>query len=484
MATLFLNCMSHAFDAHSAYMSPTQMENFMSALSSEGYYFGISVDENENGEFVISNLRPGGPAWKSGTVHNGDVIEKLRWAGNEWIDVAGMDEQEIDAILSESNHNTLELTLRNVTAGPQVVQLKKEKLDSDDNIVRSFILEGRKKIGYISLPDFYSEWGDQEGAQCANDVAREILKLKRENIQGLILDVRFNGGGSLAEAVAMAGTFVDAGPMGILKTKATDEVTVKDMNRGTVYDGPLVIMVNRLSASASEFLAAALQDHRRAIIVGTGTYGKATGQEMYSLIPGKPDIDYAKLNNPAWGYSTITTSRIYRINGKSLQRQGVVADITLPDFYDIDGYSEAALPFALKPDSSSKKTYYTQFAPFPIKQLREKSHARVVADTLFASIQNYVNNIYDKKEETDFVEWPLLMQKAFADHHQFQSIKAALENTTPVFSIAVPAQEQQKLLWDEYDEGIHAAWVKNIGKDISLEEAFHILCDYIDTANH
>jgi carboxyl-terminal processing protease len=402
----------------------------------------------------------------------------LRWAGGEWIEVVGMEEDEIDQILSESNHNTLELTLRNITSGSQVVQLKKEKLNSEDNLVRSFVLTGEKKIGYISLPDFYSEWGDQEGAQCANDVAREILKLKRENIEGLILDVRFNGGGSLAEAVAMAGTFVDAGPMGILKTKATDPLTMKDMNRGTVYDGPLVVMVNRLSASASEFVAAALQDYRRAIIVGTQTYGKATGQEMYPLMPGKTEIDYTKLNATPWGFATITTSRIYRINGKSVQRNGVEADIRLPDFYDIGEYSEAALPFALLPDSSSKKTYYSPFRAFPLAQLRAKSAARVKADTLFTSIQKYAKDM-QKDSDTTMLEWTELTRDAFAGQAEFAALTSALARLTPVFSIAVPGQEQQRLLWNEYDEIVHAALVKNISKDISLEEAFHILCDYI-----
>ncbi|HEY0769573.1 MAG TPA: S41 family peptidase, partial [Sphingobacteriaceae bacterium] len=283
---MYYNALSNAFDPHTVYFSPTQMENFLSALSSEGYYFGFSVRESRSGEIEIANLLPGGPAWKSGEFHSGDVIEKLRWEGKEWMDLAGVTEAEVDAKLSESNQSAMEFVLRKSAGLIKTVRLRKEKLNTEESMVKGFVLSGKKKIGYISLPDFYSSWGDNEGAKCAGDVAAEILKLRKQNIEGLILDVRYNGGGSLLEAMNMTGIFIDAGPVGVERVKGMEPFTLKDSNRGTVYDGPLVIMVNGVSASASELVSAALQDYRRAIIVGSNTYGKATAQEMFSLRPG------------------------------------------------------------------------------------------------------------------------------------------------------------------------------------------------------
>src|SRR5437762_8924227 len=170
--------------------------------------------------------------------------------------------------------------------------LAKEKIETEDDIVKGYVLNGEKKIGYISLPDFYTIWEDESGSGCANDVAKEIVKLKKENIDGLILDVRYNGGGSLGEALQLTGIFIDEGPLLGEKDRNGKLVFLKDPNRGTIYDGPMVLMVNGQSASASEVLAAALQDYHRALIVGSSTYGKATMQEIFPMdtLTSKRDV--------------------------------------------------------------------------------------------------------------------------------------------------------------------------------------------------
>src|SRR5688572_21233923 len=165
----------------------------------------------------------------------------------------------------------------------KTVFLRKEKIENEENIVRGFVLKGEKKIGYILLPGFYTEWENESGSSCANDVAKEIVKLKRENIEGLILDVRFNGGGSMGEAMELTGIFIDEGPLAGTKYRDGKVAFMKDPNRGQIYTGPMVLMVNGQSASASEMLAAALQDYNRAVIVGSNTFGKATMQQMMPL---------------------------------------------------------------------------------------------------------------------------------------------------------------------------------------------------------
>ena len=383
VAAQFLQSVSLAFDPHSSYLSLAQMENFLASLSTEGYYFGISVDENERGEIVITQLTPGGPAWKSGEVHAGDVIEQIRWEGSEWIEVDGMTQDEFDNLLEESIRNSIEFGLKETGGIEKTVRLRKEKMSAEENRVKSFILEGEKRIGYVSLPGFYTDWGDEEGSRCANDVAKEILKLKKENIDGLVLDVRYNRGGSLKEAVAMAGIFIDAGPMGVLKVKGGTTQSEKDVNRGTVYDGPLLLMVNGLSASASEFLAAALQDYHRGIIVGSRTYGKATGQEVFSLEPDEKNTSASAAKKLGWGYTTITTLKIYRVTGKTAQKRGVTPDIMLPDLYDFIEFREENLEDALTSDSISRKIYYTPLGLLPVCELKEKSQVRIAKKTLF-----------------------------------------------------------------------------------------------------
>jgi carboxyl-terminal processing protease len=482
VASVFMRSISQAFDPHSTYLSMTEMENFISQLSTEGYFFGLGLDENDKGEIVITSLKPGGPAWKSGMIHNGDVVEKLRWKGGEWLDALGMDETELDAILQQSNHNILELMLRDVTNASHVVELKKEKISSDQNVVRGFVLNGARKIGYIYLPDFYSEWGETEGAKCANDVAREILKLKNEKIEGLILDVRYNGGGSLYEAIAMAGSFIDAGPMGILGDRK-EVVTEKDFNRGTVWDGPLVIMVNKLSASAAEFLAAALQDYRRAIIVGSTTYGKATSQEMFSLVPGRAQIDYAKIGNELGaGYSTITTSRIYRITGKSLQNVGVIPDVKIEDPYDLLDYHESLLPYSIRQDSVNKKTYYTPMQPLPIRCLQERSVVRLNADSSFIALRSYLKS-YKESGEPMTMDFKNLVDAASRRNRSLILFNKSEAAQMPDFQVQ-PTTSDQASVVDEYQNSLNSIWLKNISKDISLAEGFHIICDYIELLNH
>lgn len=481
VAALFLRSISLAFDPHSAYFSTVDMENFMASLSTQGFYFGINVDENDEGEIVITQLTPGGPAWKSGEIHAGDVIQQIRWAGGNWVDVEGMSKREIDDLLLESNRNVIEFLLKQTGGVQKTVALRKEKIEAEENIVKSFILEGEKKIGYVALPGFYADWGEKEGSRCANDVAREILKLKKENIDGLVLDVRYNGGGSLNEAVAMGGIFIDAGPMGVLRDKPSGILSVKDMNRGTVYDGPLVLLVNGLSASASEFLAAALQDYHRAVIVGSRTYGKATGQEIFPLQPEKAKSEASKSIKSNWGFSSITTMKIYRITGKTAQRRGVTPDIVLPDLYDFIDFREDQLAGALPSDSLIKKTYYTPLDFLPIGDLADKSKARVAQHAGFRMTKQCSKKLAELQEELDTVSLTWVdYKKLIADEgNEFGLLKEATAKSTEAFKIGNHAFERQRMEVDPYARQINDVWTKNLLHDISLEEAFYIICDYI-----
>ena len=481
VASLYLRALGLAFDPHSIHLSFSEMNDYITSLGTEGYYFGITISENERGEIIIDELTPGGAAWRSGIVHSGDVIEKVRWGANDWIEVSGMSRGEMNDLLMESNHIVMEFMLIEGSGLRKNVLLKKEKMESDDNVVKSLILSGEKKIGYISLPGFYSSWGGNESSRCANDVAKEILKLKKENIDGLILDVRFNGGGSLYEAVAMAGIFIDAGPMGLIKDKTGEVVSIKDMNRGTVYDGPLVLMVNGLSASASEFLAAALQDYKRALIVGSRTYGKATGQRILPMQPGKFEIDHTLDINSGWGFSTITSMKIYRVTGKTAQKYGVTPDIVLPDLYDLAAIGESHATGALSSDSVIKKTYYTPLPPLPLSELRSKSNLRVKASEAFQLTRECSLQFAASKERSDTVSlsWTALQESAGRQGDLFTRLQKSNSKPSQSFKIGAYAFSQQRLQMDDYARQQSESWIEKLSRDISLEEAYFIICDYI-----
>jgi carboxyl-terminal processing protease len=345
------------------------------------------------------------------------------------------------------------------------------------------VLEGKRRIGYISLPDFYSAWGDAEGGKSAGDVAAEILKLKKQNIDGLILDVRFNGGGSLAEAVNMTGIFIEAGPVGIERVKGQEAFTIKDQNRGTVYDGPLTILINSMSASASEFLAAALQDYRRAIIVGSNTFGKGTAQEMFSLRPGKPDVDFANLSASGWGFVKVTTGKTYRINGKAIQRRGVVPDISLPDLSDTFGYRESDQDYALRSDSVNKKTYWTPLAKLPLAALAERSKDRVSGHAGFKAITNYTQSVAARINEETARDWNEAKKNMDLQDKLHLNLKSAVATATESFEVKTHEFGKPRMEVDDYVDMVNKAWIKNLSHDISLEEAFNITCDYIDILN-
>jgi carboxyl-terminal processing protease len=480
---VFLRSITTTFDPHSLYFSPLEMENFLASLSTKGYSFGFTIDENEYGNVVITQLLPGGPAWKSGEVHTGDVIRQLRWEETDPIDVTSIDLDEIEAIFNDVDHSTLELTLADVSGLQKQVKLKKEKIDDEENIVKSFILEGIRKVGYISLPGFYSNWSDESSSNCANDVAKEILKLKKENVEGIILDVRFNGGGSLHEAVAMAGIFIDAGPVGVLKDKNGQLLIKKDMNRGTVYDGPLVLMVNGMSASASEILAAALQDYNRAVIVGEQTFGKGTAQKILALDP-QHKIDLAQGKASA-GFATITTGKIYRVMGKTTQRHGVTPDIQIPDLLNQFKIREEKMPLALPSDYITKKVYYQSYDALPLKELKAKSENRINNDTEFKLIRDYSSWLSSfSKGDPISLKWTDFKNQYQEQQNKITKLTTAFTKETSLYRIKNHAFEEKRTQMDAYVNNMSKAWFKKLMQDVSLEEGYNIICELITTEDH
>ena len=476
---LYLNAIASSFDPHTNYFSPQGKEEFQAELSTEAYFFGIIFGENENGKITVDKLTPGGPAWKSGEINKGDELISLQWEGKEMQDMTGAALEEVYDVVDESIHDKLLFRLRKADGTISMVFLRKEKSDNEENIVKSFVLKGEKKIGYILLPGFYTEWENETGSSCANDVAKEILKLKKENIDGLILDVRFNGGGSVGEALEMIGIFVDEGPLTAVKSKDGKQVTLKDPNRGTIYDGPMTLIINGQSASASELLASSLQDYNRAVIVGSNTYGKATMQQMFPM-----DTITSKLasGNGKGDMVKITTGKLYRVTGQTAQLNGVTPDVEMPDAFGGLEIGERFEKNVLPADSAKRNNYYKPLAYLPLGELAHRSAARVIANPDFQVIKKIVDEQQKAMRATSrtvplkaelFEKWVQLQEL------NLEAMKGEGKPTNK-FTVENHSTGKQLLLNNPYAAEINKLWLENLADDIYIQEVFLVLTDLIN----
>jgi carboxyl-terminal processing protease len=342
--------------------------------------------------------------------------------------------------------------------------LKKQKLRDDENKVKSLVLSNDKnKFGYINLPVFFSK-SELSKTGCATDLAKEIIQLKKAKIQGLILDLRNNGGGDLEEAIELAGIFIDKGAICITKTQKLETITLKDNILGTAYDGPLVVMINKGSASASEIFAAAMRAHNRAILVGGTTYGKGTGQTVMSF-PGNQEI------------VKITSFRFYDVKGRSNQERGVSPDITLPDLYSLYNYGESSERNVLKSDVVDKKTYYTPLEPMPIDLLRDSSNRRVSESSFFNNLerQKKVMSAYIKGNE---IILPLSKAGLANIELQQQKNDDTLKPVASHYTIKLTSFDQQVNGVDAFGASTFKTLIDKVSDDYYIDEALNILRNY------
>ncbi len=477
IADEYCKALASCYDPHTEFFPLTEEENFESELGNQQFRFGFSVKEDNGGGILINELEPGSPAFKSGQLNKGDKFQTLQWENQNAIDVSDAGINELVQILSQSNHDKLTITVKKADGTLRTVTLMKEQAEaSDDTKVKSFLLKGSKTFGYISLPAFYNDWENENNGNngCANDVAKEIIKLKKENITGLILDLRYNGGGSIQEAVELAGIFIDAGPVAQIKTTNQPKViTLKDVNRGTIFDGPLLILVNGYSASASELVAGSLQDYNRALIVGSSTFGKATGQIVLPLDASinKQTEDTSTMQ--ADYYVKITTLKLYRINGTSAQFTGVKPDIELPDFLQADPQREADQPFALLPTTIEANKYYKPYPPLQLASLQ--SIAKQEADTIkyFKQLREYIAQYKAANVAGDVsLNWKDALSKAKKD-----SVSSTFEKNdyTATYSIKNNAYDLEKLKANASSNNLNDSFIQFLSHDPYIKISYDLL---------
>jgi len=350
----------------------------------------------------------------------------------------------------------------------KIIKLKKTSITIEDNSITGFLINGKTKLGYINIPSFYTDLEAQNGLGVANDVAKQIYKLQRENIQGLILDLRFNGGGSMKEAMDLSGMFIDRGPVAISKARNEKNYTIRDPNRGTVFTKPIVVLVNQFSASASEFFAAALQDYNSAIIVGSTTYGKASSQIILPL----------KTNN----YIKLTIGQFFRVTGKSHQQLGVIPDISLPNIYDNYKTQETYKSFALANSNVEVTLKHRAKSKAEISALKISSAQRIDSSNAFKAIKAFNSifvNDYINREGT----YSLTLDYIFSNTDTYNLARdnyiAVLEANASVFTIDNTESTARILDYNADDKTANANYRKKLREDPYIQEAYAIINDII-----
>ncbi|OQP67185.1 hypothetical protein A3860_02150 [Niastella vici] len=477
IGNMYCEALATTYDPHTAYFSADAKEDFESNLGKKPLEYGVTFSKDEDGHAQIDYLKPGSSAYQSGRLNKGDKIQSIQWEKKEPIDVSDAEVSEIEQALAANGGNTVNITVKKADGTLRQVALHKERLEKEqeeeeEDKVKSFILQGDRKVGYISLPAFYSDWEGTLGINgCANDVAKEIIKLKKENIEGLMLDLRYNGGGSMQEAIELAGIFIDAGPVGQVKTRDPKAITLKDVVRGTIYDGPLLLLVNGFSASASEMVAGVMQDYNRALIVGSPTYGKATAQVV---LPIDTTINLENYNGKAAtsSYIKLTTSKLFRINGTTAQAHGVQPDVLLPDLTDATPEREANEKNVLPASTIDANKYYKPLPPLPVAAADAVAKKEMASSAYFKYVQQFVEHAKAAVAKKDY---SLYIEDAWLEKRRKDQVEASLkepETENAIFKVIKPATNQKQR---EHDGELNEEWKTDLLNDAYVKVAYQLM---------
>jgi carboxyl-terminal processing protease len=473
----YINAIANTMDPHTDYFPPVEKRAFDESMSNRFFGIGAQLGE-QDGTVKIVSVMAGGPAWKQGELMANDVILKVAQGAGEAVDIAGYEVTDAVKLIRGTKGTEVRLTVKKEDGTIKTIAIVRDEIKQDESAVRSAIVnEGGNKIGYIYLPDFYANFEDADGARCSDDVANELIKLKKENVKGVVMDLRFNGGGSLQEVVNMVGLFIPQGPVVQVKDKEGRSLPLYDKNPTVLYDGPLVVMVNEGSASASEIFAAAIQDYKRGLVVGsTSTFGKGTVQR--NLMLGN-QLDYFNTDKQN-GAVKLTLQKFYRINGGSTQLKGVVPDVVVPDQYEYLKIREKHMPHALPWDEIAKANYSTQ-------------NTTQVTPELIAKAQDLINKVdafNTVKQNSAFLAQKTDAPKSLKlDVYKAEQklVKTTVTQTNNVLKlkddldIKVMKEDEEKFYSnpDKPKGERYQAWLKQIKADLYIKETAKILNEII-----
>ena len=495
---LYINAITLSEDPHTDFFPPREKKKFDVQMSGEFYGIGAQL-KPEDDKIKVASIVPGSPSWKQGELKANDEIIKVGQGAAEPEDIQGYELEDVVQKIRGEKGTEVRLTIRRVDGSIKVIPIIRGKVELEETFAKSAVINTDKgKMGYIYLSEFYSNFNSADGRRSGEDVAKEVAKLKEEGVKGIILDLRYNGGGSLNDVVDMAGVFVGPGPVVQVKTSEAQPMILKSRNQAT-YDGPFVIMVNQGSASASEILAAAMQDYKRAVIVGSPTFGKGTVQKQVPLDELLDPMVRLKMMNekqPEIGSLKLTIQKFYRINGGSTQLKGVTPDIILPDLYSEIEIGErkdkAALPYdEIKPailpllaGSESKQTFKTEAGQssywagsFDIAQLRASSQQRINASKSFDVVKENAKRLKKLEEENIVFLNEAKFKKQQDENAALSKKMEELDKLTTLLDIDNIEKDKAVIAADTARSERNKNWIRLLKKDITLAEAVNVLKD-------
>lgn len=469
----FLNSVVGAFDPHTTYMAPRMKERFDQDMS--GKLEGIGARLSKKGIYTeVFELVSGGPAWKQGELEAGDIILEVAQGEEEPLDIVGMRLDDAIKFIKGKKGTEVRLTVKKKLDGStKIISIIRDVVELEETFVKSTIVEkDGKKYGLIDLPRFYIDFSDTSSRDSAKDMEKEIERLKSENVSGLLIDLRNNGGGSLKTAIEIAGLFIEKGPVVQVKYRGQDPIVKNDIDPKMQWDGSVVVLVNELSASASEIFAAAMQDYGRAVIIGGNqTYGKGTVQSVIPINNFYPKYD------KDLGAIKMTIQKFYRVNGGSTQIEGVYSDIAMPDRYSYMKFGERDLDGALVWDKVPQAKYTQTNSYQNFSEVVNKSKERIASNDKFKLINEYAKWLKKNQEDSSYS----LNFKEFSKESKEQEKEAKkytdafkynsnLTFNSPKYEF--PLMEKDSVLADK-----RKSWHKNLAKDIYVAEALNVLGD-------
>ncbi len=475
---LFVNAITTTMDPHSEFFPPVDKRYFDEEMSGRFYGIGASL-QYDDGNIKIASVLTGSPAYKSGDIQVGDVIQKVAQGKEEPTDLTGFSVTDAVKVIRGKKGTEVKLTVKKADGTIKIISLIRDEIVQDETFARSAIVkEGTSRIGYIFLPEFYADFDHPNGARSYVDVAKEVTKLKEQKVDGIVIDLRNNGGGSLYDVVQMAGLFIDEGPIVQVKDRENKPSVLKDKDRTVLYTGPLAVMVNEFSASASEIFAAAIQDYNRGVIIGsTSTYGKGTVQRNIGL-----DENGFSMSNSDLGTVKLTLQKFYRINGGSTQLKGVYSDIVLPDNLEYLKVREKDDPDALPWDEISKATYSNWKSGYDLKTIQQLSSQRLESDLTFKTIRESTEWLSKQNDKQYSLQIDKYRKEQAAIRATIKQLEGLLKLTTQLDVTALPGEanrwENDKNKQDRFNN-----WLTSLQKDIYLDQAIKVMNDMIGQLN-
>jgi carboxyl-terminal processing protease len=471
--TLYINSIMSRFDPHTSYFAPEEKERFDMSMS--GKLEGIGARLQKKNDYTeISELISGGPAWRGKQLEAGDLVMKVAQGNSAPVDVVGMRLDDVVKKIKGPKGSEVRLTVKKVDGTIQVISIIRDIVEIEETYAKSSIVEKNGvKYGVIYLPKFYIDFENKDGRDAGKDIAIEVDRLKKAGVNGIALDVRDDGGGSLSTVVDIAGLFIEQGPIVQIKSAGKKKEILYDTDKKIEWDGPLVIMVNEFSASASEILAAAIQDYKRGIIIGSKqTYGKGTVQNVI-------DLNQFVRNSSAGDLGALktTTQKFYRINGGSTQLEGVSSDVIMPDRYAYLKMGERDEENAMPWDKIDPAPYAVWNNTSKFDQAIANSKKRIENNIQFKLIEENAKWIDSRSNENtyslNFDKFKIAQTQIEETAKKFKPI-VDYKNDLKFYSLPYELDEFSK---DPILKEKRERWHESLAKDIYVEEALNILED-------